>query len=126
MAFSEALAGRVRRLLGAREPVTEKRTFGGLAFLHRGNMCCGVLGEELMVRVGPEAYLSALELSGAREMDFPGRAIRGFVYVSAAGLAGDGDLAAWVERGVSYAATLPARDESDRPRRAQGRGEAGS
>lgn len=124
MAFSEALAGRVRGLLVGREPVTEKRMFGGLAFLHRGNMCCGVLGEELMVRVGPEAYPSALELSGAREMDFTGRALRGFVYVSEAGLAGDGDLAAWVERGVSYAATLPAKDDSDR--RAQGRGEAGS
>lgn len=120
MAFSEALAGRVRRLLEGREPVTEKRMFGGLAFLHRGNMCCGIVGEELMVRVGPEAYPSALELSQAREMDFTGRALRGFVYVSEAGLASDGDLAAWVERGVSFAVTLPAKDESDRRRRPEG------
>lgn len=125
MAFSEALAGRVRRLLVGREPVTEKRMFGGLAFLHRGNMCCGILGEELMVRVGPEAYPSALELSGAREMDFTGRAIRGFVYVSAVGLSSEVDLAAWVERGVSFAATLPAKDESD-GRRAKAREEAAS
>jgi TfoX/Sxy family transcriptional regulator of competence genes len=108
MAFSEALAGRVRVLLAGR-PVTEKRMFGGLAFLHSGNMCCGILGEELMVRVGPEAYAEALGLAGAREMDFTGKALRGFVYVFADALARDADLEAWVGRGVAYAETLPAK-----------------
>lgn len=109
MAFDEELAARVRRQLAGREAVTEKRMFGGLAFLVRGNMCCGVVGEELMVRVGADEYPAALEQPHAREMDFTGRALRGFVYVSPAGIAADRDLAAWVGRGASFAETLPAK-----------------
>ena len=109
MAYSEELAARVRRALGNRSGLAEKRMFGGLCFLLGGNMCCGVTGDELMVRVGPEAHAAALALPHARAMDFTGRPLRGFVYVSPEGSAAEADLAAWVERGVRFAESLPAK-----------------
>jgi hypothetical protein len=83
--------------------------FGGLAFLWNGNLCCGVLGDELMVRVGPSGYAAALRLPHAREMDFTGRPLRGLVTVSPAGTAAAADLAAWVQSGSRFAASLPAK-----------------
>ncbi len=109
MAYDEQLAQRIRGLLTAFPEVAERKMFGGLAFLLRGNMCCGVVGEELMVRVGRESYEAALYEPHAREMDFTGRPLRGFVYVSATGLVSHGDLRAWVERGARYAESLPAK-----------------
>lgn len=109
MVYSEDLASRVRRALGGRPALAEKRMFGGLAFLLGGHMCCGVVGDELTVRVGPDEYPAALALEHAREMDFTGRPLRGFVYVSPKGIADDADLAAWVERGARFAASLPAK-----------------
>jgi hypothetical protein len=70
-------------------------------------MACGIVGEELMVRVGPDAYEDCLALPHAREMDFTGRSLRGMVYVAAAGIAEDGDLSAWAERGAAFAGSLP-------------------
>ena len=83
--------------------------FGGLSFMLQGNMCCGVEGDRLMVRVGPENYDEALEQEHAELMNFTGRPMKGFVFVGAAGLASDEDLAAWVQRGVEFALTLPAK-----------------
>ncbi|MFQ5349522.1 MAG: TfoX/Sxy family protein [Thermoanaerobaculia bacterium] len=110
MAYDEQLGGRVRQLLTPFAEVTERKMFGGLAFLLRGNMCCGVVGKELMVRVGRESYEAALHEPFVREMDFTGRPLRGFIYVAAEGLSSDGDLRAWVERGARYAESLPAKD----------------
>ena len=109
MAYNEQLAQRVRDLLTTFPGVTERKMFGGLAFLLRGNMCCGVVGEELMVRVGRESYEAALHEPHVREMDFTGRPLTGFIYVASEGLASDGDLRAWVERGARYAQSLPAK-----------------
>ncbi len=109
MAYDEHLAARVRRLLTPFPEISERKMFGGLAFLLRGNMACGVVGGELMVRVGRESYEAALLEPHAREMDFTGRPLRGFVYVSIEGLASEGDLRAWVERGARYAETLPGK-----------------
>jgi hypothetical protein len=109
MAYDEGLAERVRELLDEREDMAEKKMFGGLCFLLHGNMCCGIVGEELMLRVGAEHYAATLLLDHAREMDFTGRALQGFVYVGIDGLEEDRDLAAWVQRGVDFAATLPAK-----------------
>ena len=109
MAYDEQFADRVRRLLTAFPGVAERKMFGGLAFLLRGNMCCGVVGDELMVRVGAESYEAALLEPHAREMDFTGRPIRGFIYVAGEGVASEGDLRAWVERGARYAESLPAK-----------------
>ena len=107
MAYDEQLAERVRKLLVAFPEVLERKMFGGLAFLLRGNMCCGVVGGELMVRVGRESYEAALLEPHAREMDFTGRPLRGFIYVASEGLVSEGDLRAWVERGARYAESLP-------------------
>lgn len=107
MPFDEGAAQRVREALQDTPEVVEKRMFGGLAFMVGGNMACGIVGRELMVRVGPEAYEEALALPHARMMDFTGKPLKGMVYVGEAGLAEDDDLAAWVARGVAYARTLP-------------------
>lgn len=108
MAFDEGLAQRVREVAD-RPDLTEKRMFGGLCFLIGGNMACGIVGDDLMVRVGPDSYGDCLALPHAREMDFTGRPMRGMVYVAAEGLESDQALGAWIERGMSYAAGLPAK-----------------
>ena len=107
MAFDETLAERVREELAVHAGVTERKMFGGLAFMLHGNMCCGIVGDRLMVRVGPDGYDEALARPHAHEMDFTGRPMRGLVYVDAAGIADEDDLEAWVGRGVDYADTLP-------------------
>ena len=107
MAFDEGLAQRVRECLAQRTDVAEKKMFGGLCFLVGGNMAAGIVGEELMLRVGPQAYAECLARPHAREMDFTGRALRGMVYVGVDGLSQDAELASWVARGVDYAASLP-------------------
>jgi len=109
VAYDERLAGRVRAVLEGRRDVSERRMFGGLAFLVRGNMCCGVVRSELMVRVGPDAYSDALSRPHTRPMDFTGRPLRGFVFVSSQGLGSARALRSWVERGVGFAGSLPAR-----------------
>jgi hypothetical protein len=109
MAYSEALAQRVRALLPAQGEVREQKMFGGLTFLLRGNMCCGILGDELMVRVGPEQFSSALAQPHARMIDFTGRPMKGMVMVAPEGVAADEALAAWVGKGVAFAASLPAK-----------------
>ena len=109
MAYDELLANRTRQVLAHYSGMAERKMFGGLAFLLRGNMCCGVAGDQLMVRVGPEGYEAALLEPHTRVMDFTGRPITGFVYVDGDGLASDGDLRAWVERGARYAESLPAK-----------------
>jgi len=81
--------------------------FGGLCFTIHGHMACGVTGDRLMVRVGPDGYADALAQPHAREMDFTGRSLTGMVYVDAAGLASDAALKAWVDRGVAFVRTLP-------------------
>ncbi|MCZ7645837.1 MAG: TfoX/Sxy family protein [Planctomycetota bacterium] len=85
MAFDEKLAERIRRALKRRHGIREKKMFGGLAFLLHGHMTVGVVGEMLMVRVGPAAYAGALKLPHARAMDFTGKPLTGFVYVESPG-----------------------------------------
>lgn len=108
MAYDEMLAERIRAIV-AKDGVTEKRMFGGIAFLLGGNMVCGVTRDDLMVRVGPDGHEDALAQPHARPMDFTGRPMKGMVYVGAKGYASDGDLREWVERGMSFAGTLPAK-----------------
>jgi len=107
MAFDDGLAERVRDLTAELPDMSERKMFGGLCFLRSGNMCFGIVGSELMVRVGPDAYDDALALPNAREMDFTGRSMRGLVYVGEDGISEDGDLAAWLARGLDFAASLP-------------------
>ncbi len=107
MAYDEELARRVRSALEHQPDLAERPLFGGLAFLVRGNLCCGVVGRELMVRVGPRGYDEALRERYARPMDFTRRPLRGLVYVEGPGIAGDAALRGWVDRGARYAASLP-------------------
>ena len=109
VAYDETLAERIRAVLGDDPRLHEQRMFGGLAFMIAGNMCVGVVSDELMVRVGPDAYPDAVALPHAREMDFAGRPMRGFVFVDGAGIAARADLEAWVDRGLAFAESLPAK-----------------
>ncbi|MCF1594532.1 TfoX/Sxy family protein [Streptomyces muensis] len=107
MAYDEGLAERIRERLGADLEISERRMFGGLAFLCRGNMAVGVTGDDLMVRVGPDATDAAVARPGARIFDMTGRPMRGWVVVDGAAVAEDGALAAWVDEGLAFAAGLP-------------------
>ena len=107
MPFDEGLAERIRSTTGADPSMSERKMFGGLCFMSDGNMCFGVLGDEIMVRVGPDAYAEALLLPHAREMDFTGRSMRGMVYVDPEGIAEDEDLEEWLRRGLEFARSLP-------------------
>lgn len=109
MAFDEQLAERIRTTLKRRRGIAEKKMFGGLSFLARGHMFCGVVGDELMVRVGPNAYEAALARKHVREMDFTGRPLRGMVYVGAAGIRSSRQLGSWVDRGLEFARSQPAK-----------------
>ena len=109
MAYDEGLAQRIREELEAREDVMEKKMFGGLCFMVGGNMSLGIVKGELMVRVGPDTYESALAEPHARKMDFTGRAMKGFVYVGSEGFEDDTDLRAWIERGAAFAGSLPVK-----------------
>ena len=107
MAYNEELALRVREALGDREGLTERKMFGGLGFMLNGNMCCGIVSDDLMVRVGAENHQDALAQPHARPMDFTGRAMKGFVFVDVHGLQEDGALEQWLDRGVAFAQSLP-------------------
>ena len=87
MAYDERLAERVRGAMGKRKDVVEKKMFGGIAFMVRGHMSCGIVGSSLMVRIDPAREEKMLRERGAKPMDFTGRPMRGFLYVEPAGLA---------------------------------------
>ena len=107
MAYNDGLADRVRGMLGEHPLLREQKMFGGIAFMVAGNMAVGIVGDDLMVRVGPTAYEEVLSLPHAREMDFTGRSMKGMVYVGLAGFSEDDDLESWLARGTRYAASLP-------------------
>jgi TfoX/Sxy family transcriptional regulator of competence genes len=107
VAYSEALADRVRAVLGDDPRLSERKMFGGLCVMVNGHMCVGIVGDELMVRVGPDAYADALAHPDAREMDFTGRPMRSMVFVRPAGVAKPAQLEHWVDRGLDFVATLP-------------------
>ena len=107
MAFDEGLAQRVREVLDHRPDLREKKMFGGIAFLSSGNMLVGVIGDELICRVGPEAMDDALAEPGARVFDLTGRPMGGWVLVTGEAVSEDDDLVQWVERADRFVRTLP-------------------
>jgi TfoX/Sxy family transcriptional regulator of competence genes len=109
MAYDERLAGRIRTVLSERNDVEEKRMFGGLAFMVGGHMAVGIVGDDLMVRVGPAGFDDAIAQPHARVMDFTGRPSSNMVYVAPAGVRAEADLRRWITRGTSQVATLPAK-----------------
>ena len=109
MPYDEPLAERIQALIGKRRGVTEKRMFGGLAFMLDGNMCCGVMKDRIMLRLGPEGVKAALEQAHTEPMDFTGKPMKSMVYVRPEGYEADADLERWVETAVRFAKTLPAK-----------------
>jgi TfoX/Sxy family transcriptional regulator of competence genes len=115
MPFDEALAQRTRSLIVGDYAVEEKRMFGGLAFMVNGHMCCGISGQDLMVRVGPDIFEQALKRPHARPMDFTGRPLRGFVYVAPEGCRTSAKLNGWVKLGLDFAFSLPPKMRAAAP-----------
>lgn len=107
MAYDEGLAERIRMVLLDRPTVSEKKMFGGLAFMLNEYMFCGVTQDNFMARVGPDNYQEALAKPHAREMDFTGRPMKGYVYVDPAGIESDQALADWVDLCAEFVLTLP-------------------
>jgi TfoX/Sxy family transcriptional regulator of competence genes len=108
VAYDEDLAGRVREQLGGARDITEKTMFGGLAFLAGGHMAVAASGQGgLMVRVEPEQTDALLAQPGVRPFEMRGRPMGGWVRVDDEAVRTERELAAWVERGVSYARSLP-------------------
>jgi hypothetical protein len=105
--YSEKLADRIRAALDGRDDVVEKRMFGGVAFMVAGSMACGIVGNDLMARVGPDRYEQALARPHARLMDFTGRPLRGFILVGAPGIRTTAALEKWIDETVSFALSLP-------------------
>ena len=106
MAYSEALANRVREALAREKGIDEVKMFGGLSFMVGGHMALGIVGDQLMVRVGPDGYQRALGRVHAREMDFTGRSIKGFVFIEPAGIRTKRSLASWVAPALAFVKSL--------------------
>ena len=107
MAYDEALADRVREVIEGRSGVSERKMFGALAWLVEGNMACGVIGDDLLVRLDREDRAAALAEQHTRPFEMRGGEARGFVLVAPEGVAEDDELVRWVECGADYAASLP-------------------
>jgi TfoX/Sxy family transcriptional regulator of competence genes len=107
VAFDEGLASRVRDVLADEDGVGERKMFGGLAFMVDGHMACGIVGEELMLRLGDEGADAALDRPHVRPMDFTGRPMHSMVYVEPEGCRDDASLRGWVGQAVAFVRTLP-------------------
>ncbi|NOT27183.1 MAG: TfoX/Sxy family protein [Acidobacteria bacterium] len=103
MAYDEQLANRIRGAFGTRQDVTERRMFGGLTFLVHGRMCCGIVGNDLMVRIPGDEFEAVLRRRHVRPMDFTGKPLKGFVYVSPPGFRTPAALLAWLAYGERVA-----------------------
>jgi TfoX/Sxy family transcriptional regulator of competence genes len=106
VAYDERLAERVRKILAGDPALSERKMFGGLAFMLDGNMCCGIAGDRLMLRLGADLAERALERPHVHPMDFTGRPMTGMVYVAPEGVGGRA-LRTWVEKAAGFARTLP-------------------
>lgn len=121
MAYDERLAERIRRVFEARRDVVERKMFGGLTFLCRGRMCCGIVGRDLMVRIPDDEFDAVMRRRHVRPMDFTGKPLRGFVYVSPPGFRTEAALSRWLSRGERVAEEKAAGLEERRSMRARPR-----
>ena len=120
MAYDEQLANRIRQAFGGRHDITERKMFGGLAFLCRGRMCCGIVGRDLMVRVPDDEFDGVSRGRHVRPMDFTGRPLRGFVYVSPPGFRTATALRMWLFYGEQVAEEKARSPTKRRPSRKTG------
>lgn len=107
MAYNERLAERVRSYFTRRKGVEEKRMFGGLCFMLNGHMCCGIEKDRLMIRVLPDRYEELLKNSHARKMDFIGKPLKGFLFISEAGYRTAGGLSSWLDEAIECVKSKP-------------------
>jgi TfoX/Sxy family transcriptional regulator of competence genes len=107
MSYDEQLAERVRGILDGPLEFREQKMFGGLAFMAHGHMFCGIVADQLMVRLGTEETDQALAEPHVRPMDFTGKPMRTMIYVTPKGTHTDTDLERWVKRALQYIKTLP-------------------
>ena len=109
MAFDENVAQRVRDVLSEECIAVERQMFGGLAFMVNGHMCCGVVGEDLVVRIGPQKHEQTLSQPYVRAMDFTGQPMKGFVYVSPPGYRSKANLRKWIRTSLRFVSSLPSK-----------------
>lgn len=102
MAYNETLAQRVRETLATQRQVEEKKMMGGLTFMVNGKMCVGILDEDLMARLDPAVYETALTKKGCRKMNFTGRPMKGFVFINPEGTKRQADLAYWLGLALDF------------------------
>lgn len=107
MAFDEGLAERLRDILQDHPDVEEKKMFGGLCLLVSRHMLCGIVGDKLMARVGPDQYDESLKKPHVTEMNFTGKPMKGMIYVEPDGIAEDEDLEKWVNTCLTFVNSLP-------------------
>jgi TfoX/Sxy family transcriptional regulator of competence genes len=107
MAYDEKLAVRVCMILKGNRALAEKKMFGGLAYMSQGKMFAGILNSDLVVRVGPHANGNTLKEPHTRPMDFTGRPMKGYIYVSPDGVKTPTQLRKWLMRGLKFVASLP-------------------
>ncbi len=107
MTYNPEQADRVRNALARQKGLSERKMFGGIAFMINGHMCCGVINDDLVLRLGNERTAEALTEPHTREMDFTGKPLKTMVCVAPKGFRDDHDLARWVKRAVGFVRTLP-------------------
>lgn len=118
MAYSELLADRVRQILADKGiGFLEKKMMGGLCFMVDGKMCMGVVKEDLMARIGPDAQEAALKKPGSRAMDFTGRPLKGYVFVAPEGVDMDNDLSYWVQACLDFNPLAKASKKKKKPKK---------
>ena len=111
MAFSEALAGRIRHLLARRKHVEEEGMFGGIGFLLNGNLLVGVRKDSLLVRLGPDEGEEVLRQPHVKEFDITGRPMKGWVLVGPEGVEDDEQVKGWIERAMRFVRALLAKEK---------------
>ena len=107
MAYDEALAGRVRERLSDNPEISERKMFGGIAFMLSGNMAVGVSKDDLMVRIDPDEQDEALAQPSVRVFDMSGRPMKGWILVAPEATEEDSGLHRWIEAGLDFAGSLP-------------------
>lgn len=107
MAYDEALAQRIRDVLKRRRGFTERKMFGGIAFMRNGHLCCGVIENKLMLRLGETGALDALRRDHTSPMDFTGNVMKTMVYIEPGGLRSDASMRRWIDESIEFAKTLP-------------------
>ena len=119
MVYDEKLATRIRAVFEGDPRIAERKMFGGLCFTLNGHMCCGIVKDTLMLRVGADAYEKAVSLPNARPMDFTGKPMKGMIYVDPAGFRSAASLLKWVKLGADFAGALPAKAPKMEPKAAK-------